>query len=171
MIQAAIVLIVVALISGAGFVTGKKWERSVWQPAYSTLAAQMAKLQSDLNLANKERERQVEITLAEITVYGDLIDVQAKSMEREVNVRVENYLNRLAANGVRYSSSDSTSDGNSTDTSLASRVISIRNDEGKLARSLGAIERGVVQLLRERDHAVNRNILSKQYLTEVESKL
>ena len=171
MIQAAIVLIIVALISGAGFVTGKKWERSVWQPAYSTLAAQMAKLQSDLNLANKERERQVEITLAEITLYGDLIDVQAKSMEREVNVRVENYLNRLAANGVRYSSSDSTSDRDSTDTSLASRVISIRNDEGKLARSLGAIERGVVQLLRERDHAVNRNILSKQYLAEVESKL
>ena len=96
MIQAAIILVVVALISGAGFVSGKKWERSVWQPVYHQLATQLTKLQSDLNIKNAEAIGVANVALAEITVYGKVSEVKNESMQKEIDRRVDDYLNQLS---------------------------------------------------------------------------
>ena len=174
MIQAAIVIVIVALISGVGFVAGKKFERVIWQQTYNTLSAQMTKLQSDLNLKNTEVKLSADTELAEITVYGKVLDTKNEYIQKEIDRRVELYLTKLSRSGLQLSSKERDS-GKGSDPStlpLSTSVLNIRDNESKLIRNLDKLERGIVQrLIRSRDKAVARNIQCKSYLEEVEGRM
>jgi hypothetical protein len=173
-IQAAIVIVIVALISGVGFVAGKKFERVIWQQTYNTLSAQMTKLQSDLNLKNTEVKLSADTELAEITVYGKVLDTENEYIQKEIDRRVELYLTKLSRSGLQFSTKerDSSKGSDSGSLPLSTSVLNIRDNESKLIRSLDKLERGIVQgLIRSRDKAVARNIQCKSYLEEVEGRM
>tara|TARA_R110000744_G_scaffold18698_1_gene50040 strand:- start:41 stop:586 length:546 start_codon:yes stop_codon:yes gene_type:complete len=174
MVQAAIVLVVVALLTGAGFITGKKWERSVWQPVYGHLAAQLTKLQSDLNIKNAEALGASATKLAEITVYGKVSEVKNEFAQKEIDRRVDAYLNNLSNNGLLLSAEerDSGESGSSDPLSSSARKSYKRSGQDGLFIGLDRLEKGVIErLARSRDKALARNLQCKEYLDELEVKM
>ena len=174
MIQAAIVLVVIALISGAGFVSGKKWERSVWQPVYGRLASQLAKLQSDLNIKNAEALGASAAKLAEITVYGKVSEVKNEFAEKEIDRRVDAYLNNLSNNGLLLSAEkrNTGKGGNSSSLPNAARASLERGGEGGLFKDLDRFEREALnQIIRKAEKATALNKSYRDYLNKTEAKM
>jgi hypothetical protein len=174
MVQAAIVLVVASLLTGAGFITGKKWERSVWQPVYGHLASQLTKLQSDLNIKTAESLGASSTRLAEITVYGKVSEVKNEFAQKEIDRRVDAYLNNLSDNGLLLSSKERDSGKNISSNPLSSsaRKSYKRSGQDGLFIGLDRLERGVIErLVRSRDKALARNLQCKEYLDELEIKM
>jgi|TARA_R110000744_G_C19229509_1_gene548029 uncharacterized protein YdgA (DUF945 family) len=173
-IQAAIILVVVALISGAGFVSGKKWERSVWQPVYHQLATQLTKLQSDLNIKNAEAIGVANVALAEITVYGKVSEVKNESMQKEIDRRVDDYLNQLSLTRMQLPSKEGDSGKGINSGSLpnAARVSIERGGEGGLFKDLDRFEREALnQIIRKAEKATALNKNYRDYLNKTEAKM
>jgi hypothetical protein len=163
MVQAAIILVVVALISGAGFISGKKFERSVWQPVYHQLANQLTKLQSDLNIKNAEAIGFANVALAEITVYGKVSEVKNESMQKEIDRRVDAYLDRLSLTRLQLPSEEADTGKSIYSSSLpnAARASLERGGEGGLFKDLDRFEREALnQIIRkaEKATALNKNL-------------
>ena len=174
MIQAIGVLVVVALISGLGFGAGKKYERVIWQESYFILSNQLTKLQADLNIKNAEALGASATKLAEITVYGKVSEVKNEFAQKEIDRRVDAYLNNLSNNGLLLSAEerDSGESGRANTMPLSTTILNFRDSGDRLAKSLDRFERGVVErLARSRDIAIARNKHCREYLLGLEQNL
>ena len=174
MIQAAIILVVVALISGAGFISGKKWEMAVWQPVYHQLANQLTKLQSDLNIKNAEAIGFANVALAEITVYGKVSEVKNESMQKEIDRRVDAYLDRLSLTRLQLPSEEGDTGKSIYSSSLpnAARASLERGGEGGLFKDLDRFERATLnKIIRKAEQATALNKNYRDYLINQEAGL
>ena len=174
MVQAAIVLVVVALLTGAGFITGKKWERSVWQPVYGHLAAQLTKLQSDLNIKNAEALGASATKLAEITVYGKVSEVKNEFAQKEIDRRVDAYLNNLSNNGLLLSAEkrNTGKGGNSYSLPNSARASLERSGANGLFADLDRFEREALnKIIRKAEQAAALNKNYRDYLVNQEAGL
>ena len=174
MVQAAIILVVVALISGAGFISGKKFERSVWQPVYHQLANQLTKLQSDLNIKNAEAIGFANVALAEITVYGKVSEVKNESMQKEIDRRVDAYLDRLSLTRLQLPSEEGDTGKSIYSSSLpnAARASLERGGEGGLFKDLDRFERATLnKIIRKAEQATALNKNYRDYLNKTEAKM
>ena len=175
MIQAAIILVIIAAIAGVGFVTGKKWEKSIWQPTYYTLAKQMTSMQHELNIKAEKQLGEANVVSAEITVIGEVSKSEKDRMDAEVNHRVEMYLNNLLANGVQPVSEEGNSSNQSSATSSLSasaRASFERGGASGLFANLDEFERAALkEIIRKGMNHQTEAIIRQQYLENQESKM
>jgi len=175
MIQAAIILVIVATIAGVGFVNGKKWEKSIWQKTYFTLANQMTSMQNELNLKSEQAKSKADVIGAEITVIGKVSEVEHESNEKEINRRVELYLTQLANAGLQpipKEGSDSNQSGNASPLSNAALSSFERGGKDGLFADLDRIERGIIKrLIKKAESAETLNVTYLNYLKKQEAKM
>lgn len=174
MIQAAIIAGIILAIFGTGVTMGKKWERSTWQPTYYTLAKQMTKLQSDLNLSHAEARGLADTLGAEITVIGKVSEVENESLQKEVDRRVERYLDRLLIAGLQPVSKEgntgSESDPNTLSYSAQASVK--RGGTSGLFKDLDRFERAALKsIITRAEHSQTDSLVCRAYLREQEAKM
>lgn len=172
MIQGAIILAIIVSIFGGGVFMGKKLSDSSWQPTYYTLAEQMASMQSELNLKAEKAKSDANVATAEITVIGEVSETKNEFMQKEVDYRVQQRLNKLYANGVQPISNKegSSNESYAADSLPAAAAASLkRGGEAGLYRDLANFEKETfTEILTTRDKSIVRNNSSKNYLSEQE---
>lgn len=174
MIQVAIIAGIILSILGGGVLIGKKWERSVWQPTYFTLASQMTKLQTGYNTKSLLAKANNETRITKIKTITIKADYDHDAMQKEVDRRVDDYLTNLAIAGMQpIPPKGNSGTGSDSSTLPISSIITGSSDiKPRLFESLGKFERRAIQrLIRSRDHAITRNIQCKSYLDELEAKM
>ena len=137
-------VVVAGILFSAGSV-GYKMANGKWQPVYYELAKQMTKLQADLNLKNEISKTETAKLGTELVIIAKDSELDYEKMQREVDRRVNDYLDKLAVAGLQPvpKAGDTGSNSNAGTMPLASSVLNIRNDEARLNRSLVEIERGL----------------------------
>ena len=153
---------------------GRYWERSIWQPVYSTLAEQMATMQSDINLKTSEAVGLANLINANLATMAKDEEVKNAKMDAEVDRRVDAYLNELARMRSVSEKADSGGHKGGAASSLSGSAGRSLDRGGKsgLFAALDRVERGIVQrLIRSRDHAITRNIKNRNYLVRVKAEM
>lgn len=174
MIQAAIIAGIILAIFGTGVTMGKKWEKSVWQPTYYTLAKQMTKLQSDLNLSNAESEGLANALGEKLSSIGKVSEVNNEKLQAEVNHRVERYLDKLLIAGLqpvpKEGNTGSESDPNTLSYSAQASIK--RGGTGGLFKDLDRFERAALKsIIKRAEHSQTDSLVCRAYLREQEAKM
>lgn len=157
----------------AGHSSGKKSSDATWQPVYHILADKLTKLQTDLNLSNAEASGLANSLGKELTTVGVEKELDYVKMQREVDRRVNSYLDNLARVRLDGEADGNTgSDPTTNSLPLSTSVLNLTSDPTRLARSMVGIERDLVKrLLQTRDNAITRNIICKDYLEAIEEEM
>lgn len=174
MIQGAIILAIVAAIFGTGFASGKKWSDSNWKTVYYTLAEQMATMQSELNLKAEKAKGEANTLGAEITVIGKVSEAENDYIKKEVDARVDKYLDHLLIGELLFvtEGKDSNESGYPSSLSRSARTSFERGGTGGLFANLDEFERAALkEIIRKAEHQQTEAIKRQIYLKEQEDKM
>lgn len=174
MIQAAVIAGIILAIFGGGVAMGKQWEKAIWQPTYYSLAEQMTKLQSDLNLANAKAQGTADTLEAEVTVIGKVSEVENEGLQKEVNRRIERYLDKLTIAGLQPIPKEGNTGSESNPNTLSYSAGSSFDRGGKsgLFKDLDRFERETLKsIIKKAEHKQTEAIVCRDYLIKQEAKM
>ena len=171
--QAVGALVVIAGILFSAGSVGYKVANGKWLPIYHTLANQMTKLQTDINLKNEEKKTEVANTKIEFVYVAKDSEIDYVKQNAEINRRVESYLNELAIAGLQpVGKEDSGGSGFSRPMSDSAGASFNRGGKNGLFADLDEFERATLkQIILKAERAVTLNILHEDYLNDVESEM